>query len=271
MILTPSESKQWITTFKSLLLFVNQKTGVFPEVNTIESLSSLGASEGQMLHDKLYDDLTLVDQYLQANPDNLDQEALSLITGIKKLVRGIFYIERCLKNYSVFVSENDKVYAVLGITDPLNQIIPNNVLPLMVKTTLLPFKGRIIYDGLLQTTPIFFGSNIKRELKETYMAAKQKGKIIETLEKTAIARKPKVTQPNWQPILQDLQKSADKLRSIQTSPALHQPTFALVKASIQLLESVVSNPENYQEAEKSLSKITRAMKQVERVIDRQSY
>ena len=46
-----------------------------------------------------------------------------------------------------------------------------------------PFKGQIIYDGLLSTYKIFFGTGVKSSLREEYRVAKQNGRIIESLER----------------------------------------------------------------------------------------
>ena len=44
----------------------------------------------------------------------------------------------------------------------------------MSARSLLPFKGQIIYDGLLSPYNIFFGSGIKSSLHEEYIKKQQK-------------------------------------------------------------------------------------------------
>ena len=73
------------------------------------------------------------------------------------------------------------VYQVSGITSELAESIPEFALPVMIETTLLPFMGRIIYDGVMGTFSIHFGGGIKRELKERYMEAKKRGRIVTKL------------------------------------------------------------------------------------------
>ncbi|MFN8490919.1 MAG: hypothetical protein U0350_25220 [Caldilineaceae bacterium] len=101
--------------------------------------------------------------------------------------------------------ESSQVYGVLGISDGIDQIVHKSYLPMRVKSVLLPFKGQIIYDGLLQLYNVFFGGGIKAELHELYMAAKQNGRIIETLDAPAqsVQQKPTV-QRNWRPELEAL-------------------------------------------------------------------
>ena len=64
---------------------------------------------------------------------------------------GKFYVFRYLKKYTVFLTSGgspNKAYGVLGLADPMEQVI-GPYLPRLITTVLLPFKGRIIYDGLI--------------------------------------------------------------------------------------------------------------------------
>jgi hypothetical protein len=64
----------------------------------------------------------------------------------------------------------------------LDEVMPSYALPQMVLAILLPFKGQIIYDGLLQGYNIHIGGGICSNLNHTYTVAKQKDRIITTLE-----------------------------------------------------------------------------------------
>ncbi len=54
--------------------------------------------------------------------------------------------------------------------------------PVLVRAILLPFKGKILYDGLLQSHPILFGDGFRAVLGKTYMEARQSGQIVTSLE-----------------------------------------------------------------------------------------
>jgi hypothetical protein len=47
-------------------------------------------------------------------------------------------------------------------------------LPVMTETILLPFRDKIIYDGLLSSFRISFGGGIRRSLNESYETAKER-------------------------------------------------------------------------------------------------
>ncbi len=55
----------------------------------------------------------------------------------------------------------------------------------MVKTTLLPFKGKIIYDGIMLYSPVFFGRNVREGFNTTYQQAKSQYGVITSLPFTA--------------------------------------------------------------------------------------
>ena len=95
-------------------------------------------------------------------------------------IKARFVIVRHLKKYSVFLTfdEPAKLYGVCGITNPLSDLVPKEMLPHMIETTLLPFNGKIIYDSLFSSFNISFGSGYRRSLKEAYNEAKAKTGII---------------------------------------------------------------------------------------------
>jgi hypothetical protein len=91
----------------------------------------------------------------------------------------------------VFLSSTEPVdaYGVLALADPF-EVVMGPYLPRMFETTLLPFKGRIVYDSLLRGYNVFFGPGVKRRLNEDYKEAKARGAIITTLPPPAPSPRP---------------------------------------------------------------------------------
>ena len=113
-----------------------------------------------------------IDKYIKDNPDNLLEEELKMIEKWKSRVNDKFFIERYLKKYAVFISSASKVYGVVGITEDIDEIISPQEIPAYIETVLLPFRDKIIYDGLFSRYSMSFGKGIKEMLKETYNKAK---------------------------------------------------------------------------------------------------
>ena len=211
--------------------------------------------------------------YLKDPPKKLSAEEHEIIHGWKKFVRGDFFIERLLKKYAIFI-EDEKVYGVLALYETFEKILPYVRLPYYGKAVLLPFKGQIIYDGMLQGYRMTFGGGIKSRLKETYMAAKQNGRIIESFdphrqaEKLAKQKKP---SKDWGPTLEEISQQAKKLRASSGSPAIQSPAFSLAKASIELAKIAVENPDELDELWRVLKKVDRALNKAAKVLNRAEY
>jgi len=113
----------------------------------------------------------------------LSSDELEIVGTWKHAVVGKFYVFRYLKKYTVFLTSGgspNKAYGVLGLADPMKEVI-GPYLPRLITTVLLPFQGKIICDGLVSGYNITFGGGIKRRLNEEYKQAKETFGIITSL------------------------------------------------------------------------------------------
>jgi hypothetical protein len=254
----------------SLQNFVNLKLGVLPEITTVDEYRKLPSSEKLIVRDALYDHIELVDSYLEENPQKLSAEELEIIRSWKKFRSGDYFIERLLKKYAVFIG-GDQVYAVLALYDPFEDVLPYRNLPYYTKAVLLPFKGKIIYDGLLEGYAVSFGSGIKFDLKEIYMTAKQNGRIVESFDplqhssKTARSRQP---IKDFGPTIDEIWQQANTLRSSRNAPAIHSPAFSMTRASIEFAKLAIEDPEDIDGLWRALKKVEKAVKRTETVLYR---
>ena len=182
MKLSHEEAKLFYELMWRLQRYVNEKLKIVMGGGSLDEYSVLPMEEKLKVRDAVYVNPGLMDEYISANPDQLNVENLMTIKEWKGFIKGDFYIERHLKNYTIFIADTS-VYGVLGLTEGLDQIFPRGHLPVYIKTVLLPFKGIIIYDGLVQNYNVLFADGIKWDLNETYMRAKQNEKIICSLGK----------------------------------------------------------------------------------------
>lgn len=271
MKLSKEDADLFFTLMWPLQFFVHQRLHILPNVDTLQAYIACPSNLKWQVRQALYENADLIEAFIQENPQNFSAEQLAIIATWKHYQSGDFYIERLLKTHAIFISSDDQVYAVLALYDALQDMFHRSQLPVFVKAVLLPFKGKIIYDGLLQSYSIFFGRGISSELKETYMIAKQHGSIIESL--PADSRLPQAVQPqtptkDWRPELDALMAQAQKLRAGSGQPPVLSPTFALVKASAELAQCAVANPNDLATLWKALKKVGRAMGKVETTLDR---
>ena len=256
----------------SLQFFINKELKIFTKIKNRKEYSELPQEDKIVLREKIYEQPELIDKYVGSNPDRFNDDYLSIVKQWKHFIKGDFYIARYLKNQAIFIS-GDNVYGVLGLHDSLDNLFPANYLPRYVKTVLLPFQGRIIYDGLMQVYKVSFGGGIKRSLSEAYMQAKQNNKIITTLEKTRakIERKAfvEVERENiWIDEIEQLKSLSKKLKGGDGQPAINSPVFSLVKASIALADKALLDASDIDTLVKELQKVERVVKKVENTLNR---
>ena len=229
-----------------------------------------------IVRDYKFDHPELIDQFIQDNPDNLEAENLSIIATWKNFIHGDFFIERLLKKYSIFIDDKENVYAVLGLMEGLDAFMDKRNLPVRVKTILLPFKGKIVYDGFFRWYRMFFGSGIKSSLKQTYLIAKDNNANIDTLEpdvapvqgKSNKARKQSTSAQDWGPLLDELAEKAKKLRGGGGQPATYSPIFSLVRTSIELAQMATTDSPDIDQLFKKGARLDTLLQQVEKALIR---
>jgi len=255
----------------SLQFYVNQQLQILPDVDSLEAYEAVSTEDKLKVRDALYEHLKLLDDFVAENPADLSAEELANVKSWRQPVRGDFYIERFLKKGTIFVGgeKSSQVYLVLGLHDSLEDIFYGFPPPIRVQATLLPFKGRIIYDGLLNVYRIYFGGGIRGDLKETYMAAKQRGRIIETLEPGAqpVQEAPAKPLPDWEPAVNQIAETARQLKGSRQAPIQSQ-AINLLKASVTLAQSAVSVPDDLENLHNLLHKTQRALARLETTLYR---
>jgi len=230
MTLPLEDAKLFFDLMWKLQYYVNQKHGLHTKVTSLEEYANLPTNLKLKARDELWKSTDLIEAYLQEDPDALPIEALDIVRKWKGFIKDSFFIFRHLKKGSIFVRKDDQVYAVHGIQDPLDEVIPPYALPRMVEAVLLPFKGRIIYDGLLSGYNVHFGCGIRSNLDHAYTVAKRKGRIITTLEAGAPIQampKPRDTA------LPQMEASSSGMAKIKGGSPLQNAALALARASLE--------------------------------------
>lgn len=175
MRLKPEEAGLFYEMFLPLLDYVNENYHVTMETVhfTGERVDPRDAAEVAHF---LWERTQIIDDYLAGTA--LPEEQCEIVLSWKRCIFGTFIIERHLKKGSVFISTEDHaIYIVNGIIDSWEEMLPTPT-PMIVKTTLLPFRDVIISDGLVSAFPIRFGRNSATEFKDIYMTVKKNKTII---------------------------------------------------------------------------------------------
>ena len=246
---------------------LNQQLQVLPNIHSAQEYASLPMSDKAAVRDALWKNPKLIDAYLDLNPDHLSAEEQEIIRKWKQFVADHFYIFRFLKNHTVFIGKHSQVYGVVGLNSSLAELFIGRALPILVEAVLLPFKGQIIYDGLLKPHSIFFGSGVRSDLNEMYMVAKQNGRIITTLEIGAaeppgVARVDKIRQ-EWIETVEEIARASERMHG---GPAIQSTALRLLWASAKVGEGALKRMDEdnlwqlTQEVKRTLHRLETALK-----------
>lgn len=251
-----------------LQFYVNQQNRILPNIDSLEHYNKLSHEDTIQVRDALWNNPEMINAYVKENPDGLSDEELDIVRKWKQFISGNFQIYRFLKKHAIFIGEDSKVYGVLGTYDGLTEIDYAYSLPVLVEAVLLPFKGAIVYDGVLRIYNIYFGKGIRSDLHEIYMTAKQNGRIITTLEPelTKPARKkPKKSAQEWKQVIDDLVTMTEKMRG---GPVTQSRAFSLLRASARLAQAAVHSPDDLDDLWREEGKVRRALSQLQTTLYR---
>jgi hypothetical protein len=181
---------------KNLILFTNKKFKIYDKFKTIQDLIDFTQDDIHYgilpIREKMYR-LDNIQDFCNQN-DILEKEQKNIVTNWSAAYFDDFYILRHLKENTILLTGNEqKLYGVVGISSGLDEFFLEQALPILIKTTLLPFKNQIVYDGFFTYHNISFGGNIRRRLKQAYTEIKGENGII--------------TQPKENVFLRDLESS----------------------------------------------------------------
>jgi hypothetical protein len=215
MLLELQDAELFFKLHRSLMFFVNQRLKVVSDdIANPEEFSGLSPDVRLKVRDAFLDHLDLIQSFVDENPAHFPKDELDIVLSWRNLVAGKFYIFRELTNYTVFLSSEKLpvTYGVLALSQPLEELV-GPYLPVMVQTVLLPFKDKIVYDGLMTSYRISFGSGIRRSLNESFKEAKARHGIVTSL---PLSAKPMVPMkaPKAKPPPKPKEDTADVLKVI---------------------------------------------------------
>jgi Domain of unknown function (DUF6398) len=182
VLLTPQDADLFFKLHRSLMCFVNERLQIVPDVGTPEQFSALPPETRLKVRKALLDEMDLIQVFVDANPFDLTDGELEIVCSWQHQLFGKFFLFRYLKNYTVFLSTEEPAvaYGVLALTQPFEELV-GPYLPVWTETVLMPFKGKIIYDGLMSSFNISFGPGVRRNLNESFKEAKLRHGIVTSL------------------------------------------------------------------------------------------
>lgn len=197
MTLSEEDAKLFYRIFFRLCDDVNRRTKTVPSLHDIPDQTSLNPQDMIAIADVIFENPgKWIDLYLHSHEKDNPRER-SILASWKDSIRSDFTVYRHLKSGTVFIDmKTENAYLITGIISDMDEIFPSYALPLMTRTVLLPFEGKIITDGLYQTFSIVMGPGIRRTLKDTYSQIKAEGRLYQSIDH-AVEQKKSESEPQW--------------------------------------------------------------------------
>ena len=176
MILERKDTDLFYRLWLPMLDYANSEYRINPGIGRLSDAESIDPMEVQLIAEYIWTHTAVIDEYLAYA--GLPAEHHEIVAGWKRCRKGTYILERNLKKGSVFISAEDaEVYMVLGLFSPWEEMFGYRPLPVMMEAVLLPFRDKIITDGLVLLYNIVFGRGAAADFKDAYMDAKKNGKI----------------------------------------------------------------------------------------------
>lgn len=179
MVLTDEQAEMFYDLWIPLLDYVNQKYKLVKKLYGMTSPKGLPLESVITITQKLWEDVSVIDEYLDVNSEKMSDEQIAIVASWKKVVHGTFVVERHLKNGSALVSSDSEgvVYIVSGIYSSWREMLDGYPMPQIVNASLIPFQDVIIHDGIVQPYGVRLGKKMADEARQIYLKAKAEGRL----------------------------------------------------------------------------------------------
>ena len=270
VILSPIEHHDFFLLMAALDLYTNRRLHLLSGVDDLEAMNAIGSDQRYKIRTEMWKDIGFIDEFIRTNPSGLDERLLSDARLLHHAVQGQFFCERILKQHAIFISMGSPVcvYAVQGLSQRIDELL-NRVQPLgvavMLNAVLLPFRGRIVWDGLFSVLPVTSGAGIRRIFRAHYTQAKEAGAIVTRLGNEwgskVRSSKPQPPDPCLPASVGAILLAAEGLG--KSNNAFRNATLALLQASAKLAQVALEDDhfattDAMKKAEQASRKVARA-------------
>ncbi len=155
--LSEEDADLFYKLYFALLEYTNNKYNIKPKLK-IYKKEGLDPHKLTDIIDKLFENKNeIITEFCKDNPYKFSEEELEIIKEFKRGMRDIFVIGKLGEEYAYFIYL-DKIYMVKGLRANFDEIFSSSSLPMAVMTSILPFKGNIVFDGIIMEYNINLGN-----------------------------------------------------------------------------------------------------------------
>ena len=149
----------------ALLDYINKKYKIHPEIERIYKQEGLEVNKLNDIDKYLWEHKDEIDDFIKDNNYKFTKQELEEVEKFKEAITSdYFVIVGFDKDYTKILSQDGKLYMVKGIRANFDKIMNPNELPKIISTTLLMFRGYIVFKSFFVNTEIVFGNDVKKDI-----------------------------------------------------------------------------------------------------------
>lgn len=124
------------------------------------------------IDDFLWSHKEVIDEFILDNEYKFEEEELNIISNFKSAIKSEpFIIVGFDRDYTKILGNDGKLYMVKGVTSNMDEVVTSKELPIIIDTTLVQYRDKIIFCSLLKTSDIKLGNDIKEVIYKDYLSA----------------------------------------------------------------------------------------------------
>ena len=228
MHLSDDRSRRFYDLLDSLTVYANAVFGVTDPKRLLGPNGGFNLEARAAVHEKLWADPTIIDDYIADNPIGLPPRELAQMHRWKQRLTGpellLGFDERGCALFSV----GERRVAVQGITHDIIEVIVEQP-PTIVHVTLLPFDDVIVYDALVMPLPVDFGPAFRKMLESEAREARSHPVVESADEFVELAKRVNVEREwkDWDRFQCQMERERwERDGSEPTVPGVHRGVLA---------------------------------------------
>lgn len=172
--LCKNAANHYYKLYLALLDYINKKYKIHPEIKKIYKQEGLDVNKLYDIDKYLWEHKEIIVDFIKDNNYKFTEEELEEVNEFKNAITSDhFVIVGFDREYTKILSDDGNLYMVKGIRTDLDKIMNSKELPKIVSTTLLMFKGNIVFKSFFGDMDIVFGNDVKK-----YIVNKMKCAIV---------------------------------------------------------------------------------------------
>ena len=228
MHLSDAQASRFYDLLDSLTVYANAAFGVTDRTRLLGPDGRFNPQERVAVHEKIWADPTIIDDYIEDNPLGLPPRELAQMHRWKQRVTGpLPLIGFDDENRALFLLGERRV-AVQGITQDITEVIVEQP-PIFIHMTLLPFDDVIVYDSLAQPLPVELGPGWRAMLEGEAKEATSRPIVERSDEFFELAKRVNAEreQEDWDRFQRQMERERWELEGSEPAvPGVHKGALA---------------------------------------------